>query len=172
MSQVSRSLKNLEAPRPLKSNNANRQTHLATPAYELQTSMYKPIQYDFCLCFFFACILWKCNLNVKLVSISVEELITLVENVADSVSIGQCNPDSMALLLSNLRILGPQLEEYSKSTLDQGMIYLNSIIQINLKKKIKQFFSIEQKTSRSAAQFLEFFSRKITNRIREYLYED
>lgn len=51
----------------------------------------------------------------------VEELITLIENVADSVSIGHCNPDSMALLLSNLRVLGPQLEEYSKSTLDQGM---------------------------------------------------
>lgn len=54
--------------------------------------------------------------------IAVEELITLVENVADSVSIGQCNPDSMSVLLSNLRMLGPQLEEYSKSTLDQGMI--------------------------------------------------
>lgn len=57
-----------------------------------------------------------------LLSIAVEELITLVENVSDSVSIGQCNPDSMALLLSNLRVLGPQLEEYSKSTLDQGTI--------------------------------------------------
>lgn len=43
-----------------------------------------------------------------------------MENVADSVSIGQCNHDSMSMLLSNLRILGPQLEEYSKSTLDQG----------------------------------------------------
>lgn len=51
---------------------------------------------------------------------AVEELITLVENVAHSVSVGQCNPDSMALLLSNLRILGPQLEEYAKSILDQG----------------------------------------------------
>lgn len=63
-----------------------------------------------------------------LLSIAVEELITLVENVSDSVSIGQCNPDSMALLLSNLRVLGPQLEEYSKSTLDQGTI---SIFIIN-----------------------------------------
>lgn len=44
----------------------------------------------------------------------------MVENVADSVSIGQCNLDSMSILLSNLRTLGPQLEEYSKSTLDQG----------------------------------------------------
>lgn len=62
--------------------------------------------------------------------ITVEELITLVENVADSVSIGQCNPDSMALLLSNLRILGPQLEEYSKSTLDQGIYpYFLSVLQ-------------------------------------------
>lgn len=44
----------------------------------------------------------------------------MIENVADSVSMGQCNPDSMSLLLSNLRVHGPQLEEYSKSTLDQG----------------------------------------------------
>lgn len=51
---------------------------------------------------------------------AVEELITLIENVADSVSMGQCNPDSMSLLLANLRIHGPQLEDYSKSTLDQG----------------------------------------------------
>lgn len=60
--------------------------------------------------------------------ISVEELITLLENVADSVSIGQCNPDNMALLLSNLRILGPQLEEYSKSTLDQGTCLDNQCV--------------------------------------------
>lgn len=50
----------------------------------------------------------------------VEELITLIENVAESVSIGQCNPDSMSLLLASLKSHGPQLEEYSKSTLDQG----------------------------------------------------
>ncbi|XP_031619001.1 eukaryotic translation initiation factor 4E-binding protein Mextli isoform X2 [Contarinia nasturtii] len=96
MSQVSRSLKNLEAPRPLKSSSANRQTHHATPAYELQT---------------------------------IEELITLVENVADSVSIGQCNPDSMSLLLTNLRILGPNLEEYSKSTLDQAYVKFRNASQ-------------------------------------------
>lgn len=66
----------------------------------------------------------------------VEELITLVENVADSVSIGQCNPDSMALLLSNLRILGPQLEEYSNSTLDQGMF---CSVKIDFQSKLKDF---------------------------------
>lgn len=59
----------------------------------------------------------------------VEELITLIENVADSVSIGQCNPDSMSMLLSSLRVHGPQLEEYSKSTLDQGndQLFVNPI---------------------------------------------
>lgn len=62
----------------------------------------------------------KTGLSCRFHWFAVEELINIVENVADSVSIGQCNPDSMALLLSNLRILGPQLEEYSKSTLDQG----------------------------------------------------
>lgn len=34
---------------------------------------------------------------------------------------GQCNPDSMTVLLTNLRIHGPQLEDYSKLTLDQGI---------------------------------------------------
>ena len=58
----------------------------------------------------------------RVVCISVEELITLIENVADSVALGQCNPDSMTLLLANLRIHGPQLEDYSKSTLDQGIL--------------------------------------------------
>lgn len=57
--------------------------------------------------------------------VPVEELITLIENVADSVSMGQCNPDSMSMLLANLRIHGPQLEDYSKSTLDQGIFQLN-----------------------------------------------
>lgn len=40
--------------------------------------------------------------------------------MADSVAIGQCDPDSMSLLLASLRTHGPQLEDYSKSTLDQG----------------------------------------------------
>lgn len=52
--------------------------------------------------------------------VSVEELILLIENVADSVAVGQCNPDDMALLLSTLRSHGMQLEDYSKFTLDQG----------------------------------------------------
>lgn len=58
--------------------------------------------------------------------VSVEELITLLENVADSVSMGQCNPDSMTTLLATLRIHGPQLEDYSKSTLDQGSVTQHS----------------------------------------------
>lgn len=66
---------------------------------------------------------WRFDIHFSRVfCISVEELITLIENVADSVALGQCNPDSMTLLLANLRIHGPQLEDYSKSTLDQGIL--------------------------------------------------
>lgn len=43
---------------------------------------------------------------------------------------GQSNPDSMSILLSNLRIHGPQLEDYSKSTLDQGKSYKNITITV------------------------------------------
>lgn len=110
MSQASRSLKNLEAPRPLKSIGGARQTHHATPKYELQTSKMN----------FVTISILHVNFICFSLSLSVEELITLIENVADSVSMGQCNPDSMSLLLSCLRTHGPQLEEYSKSTLDQG----------------------------------------------------
>lgn len=119
MAQVGRSGKNLETPRPLKT--SMRMSHHA-PATELQSSnIHKSLsKYSY---------LspppqnsanrWKYAFQF-----TVEELITLIENVADSVSIGQCNPDEMALLLSNLRIHGLQLEDYSKSTLDQGNTFI------------------------------------------------
>lgn len=64
-----------------------------------------------------------------MVAFPVEELITLVESVADSVSMGHCNADSMAMLLANLRMHGPQLEEYSKSTLDQAYVKFRNASQ-------------------------------------------
>lgn len=116
MSQVGRTLKNLEAPRPLKSSISRLSNTHHAPAYELQTSKF---------------LLWASSIVSDAIDIfsflvpsnsaAVEELITLIENVADSVSMGQCNPDSMSMLLANLRVHGPQLEDYSKSTLDQGI---------------------------------------------------
>lgn len=106
MSQVGRQMKNLEAPRPLKSS-MSRTVH-QTPLYGLQTSNFQLESIDLST-------EYDCEFQI-----SVEELITLVESVAGSLSTGQCNPDSMTLLLTNLRMHGPQLEEYSKSTLDQG----------------------------------------------------
>lgn len=71
---------------------------------------------------------------------AVEELITLIENVADSVSMGQCNPDSMSMLLANLRIHGPQLEDYSKSTLDQGKYCRSKLLTFYSSKRIHILF--------------------------------
>lgn len=113
MAQVGRAGKNLETPRPLKT--SMRVSHHA-PATELQSSNIHKSLSKYCY-------LSSANPLKYAFKFTVEELITLIENVADSVSIGQCNPDEMALLLSNLRIHGLQLEDYSKSTLDQGNEY-------------------------------------------------
>lgn len=42
---------------------------------------------------------------------------------------GQCNADSMTMLLANLRMHGPQLEDYSKSTLDQAYVKFRNASQ-------------------------------------------
>lgn len=52
----------------------------------------------------------------------VEELISLIENVAQTVSIGSSDSESMTILLANLRNLGPQLEVISKDTLDRAFV--------------------------------------------------
>lgn len=94
MSQMGRAVKNLEAPRPLKS--TLKQTHVHVPVYEVQ---------------------------------SIEELITLTENVAASLDNGCNNADGMNALLANLRLHGPQLELVSKDTLDRAFVIFRNASQ-------------------------------------------
>lgn len=93
MSQVGRVIKNIETPRPLKT---NRQAHVHAPQYEVQ---------------------------------SIEELISLVESVAGTLSNGCNDQEGMTLLLSNLRMLGPQLEMFSKDTLDRAFVTFRNASQ-------------------------------------------
>uniref|UniRef100_A0A1Q3FEQ3 Putative eukaryotic translation initiation factor 4e-binding protein mextli n=1 Tax=Culex tarsalis TaxID=7177 RepID=A0A1Q3FEQ3_CULTA len=95
MAQMGRAaVKNLEAPRPLKS--TLKQTHVHVPVYEVQ---------------------------------SIEELITLTENVAASLDNGCNNADGMNALLANLRLHGPQLELVSKDTLDRAFVIFRNASQ-------------------------------------------
>lgn len=59
----------------------------------------------------------------------VEELITLTENVAASLSLGQSSPDTMSILLSNLRSHGPQLEAIFKDSLDRAFVAFRNASQ-------------------------------------------
>lgn len=61
--------------------------------------------------------------------ISVDELISLIENIAVSVEAGQCNHESTNVLLSNLRIYGPKLEQISKDTLDRAFVAFRNASQ-------------------------------------------
>ncbi|XP_058826450.1 eukaryotic translation initiation factor 4E-binding protein Mextli isoform X2 [Topomyia yanbarensis] len=94
MSQISRAVKNLEPPRPLKA--TLKQLHGHVPVYEVQ---------------------------------SIEELITLTENVAASLNSGCNSADGMNALLANLRLYGPQLENVSKDTLDRAFVIFRNASQ-------------------------------------------
>lgn len=60
---------------------------------------------------------------------SIEELITLTENVAASLANGCNNADGMNALLANLRLHGPQLEIISKDTLDRAFVIFRNASQ-------------------------------------------
>lgn len=49
--------------------------------------------------------------------------------MASALSLGQSNADSMSILLSNLRIHGPQLELISKDTLDRAFVTFRNASQ-------------------------------------------
>ncbi|CAD7080085.1 unnamed protein product [Hermetia illucens] len=89
MSQIGKTIKNLEAPRPLKSRSS----------HQLKNYMV------------------------------IEELIQLVETVAMTLASGISNPESMAILISNLRINGPQLETIAKDTLDRAFVTFRNASQ-------------------------------------------
>ncbi|XP_058062230.1 eukaryotic translation initiation factor 4E-binding protein Mextli isoform X2 [Anopheles bellator] len=60
---------------------------------------------------------------------SIEELISLTENVAASLANGCNNADGMNALLANLRLHGPQLENVSKDTLDRAFVIFRNASQ-------------------------------------------
>lgn len=53
----------------------------------------------------------------------------MTENIASNLSAGQYNADNMNILLSNLRVHGPQLEIISKDTLDRAFITFRNASQ-------------------------------------------
>lgn len=59
----------------------------------------------------------------------IEELITLIENVATTLVNGSINAESLSLLTYNLRIHGPRLEEIAKDTLDRTFVVLRNSSQ-------------------------------------------
>lgn len=69
------------------------------------------------------------NVHKTHVYISVEELITLTENVATQLANGINNQESMSVLLTNLRNHGPQLEALSKDTLDRSFVTFRNASQ-------------------------------------------
>lgn len=60
---------------------------------------------------------------------SIEEMIVLTENVANQLTNGLNNTESMNILTSNLRILGPQLEMVSKDILDRAFVIFRNASQ-------------------------------------------
>ncbi|KAH8413410.1 hypothetical protein KR009_010910 [Drosophila setifemur] len=76
----------------------------------------------------------------------IEELIQLIDNV--TVGLQQCNttPDSITLLLHNLRVHGPQLEAVSKDTLDRAFVVFRNASQderLNITTRLKLLELIE-----------------------------
>lgn len=60
---------------------------------------------------------------------SIEEMIMLTENVANQLANGLNNAESMNVLTSNLRILGPQMELVSKDILDRAFVIFRNASQ-------------------------------------------
>lgn len=59
----------------------------------------------------------------------IEELITLIENVANTLVNGSINSENLSMLTYNLRIHGPRLEEIAKDTLDRTFVVLRNSSQ-------------------------------------------
>lgn len=76
----------------------------------------------------------------------IEELIQLIDNV--TVGLQSCNttPESITLLLHNLRVHGPQLEAVSKDTLDRAFVVFRNASQderLNITTRLKLLELIE-----------------------------
>lgn len=131
MSQISRLIKNLETPRPLKSKTDT----LHTPHYEIQ---------------------------------SIEEMISLVENVAQTLSTGSNDQEGMTILLSNLRTLGPQMELFSKDTLDRSFVAFRNASQderLNIMTRLNllELIELRAKTWENSDGTDSYYKHKATN---------
>jgi len=60
---------------------------------------------------------------------SIEELLTLIENIAGNLAAGICNAESINVLAANMRILGVQVEMLAKETLDRAFVSFRNASQ-------------------------------------------
>nr|XP_017025803.1 eukaryotic translation initiation factor 4E-binding protein Mextli isoform X2 [Drosophila kikkawai] len=76
----------------------------------------------------------------------IEELIQLIDNVTVGLQSYNTTPESMTLLLHNLRVHGPQLEAVSKDTLDRAFVVFRNASQderLNILTRLKLLELIE-----------------------------
>lgn len=76
----------------------------------------------------------------------IEELIQLIDNVTVGLQSYNTTPESITLLLHNLRVHGPQLEAVSKDTLDRAFVVFRNASQderLNILTRLKLLELIE-----------------------------
>lgn len=99
---------------------------------------------------------------------SVEELITLTENVAASLASGCNNADGVNALLANLRLHGPQLENVSKDTLDRALVIFRNASQderLNIMTRLNllQLIELRAKSWQVSDGANTYYKHKATN---------
>uniref|UniRef100_A0A182PA77 K Homology domain-containing protein n=1 Tax=Anopheles epiroticus TaxID=199890 RepID=A0A182PA77_9DIPT len=99
---------------------------------------------------------------------SIEELITLTENVAASLASGCNNADGVNALLANLRLHGPQLENVSKDTLDRALVIFRNASQderLNIMTRLNllQLIELRAKSWQVSDGANTYYKHKATN---------
>ncbi|XP_058125292.1 eukaryotic translation initiation factor 4E-binding protein Mextli [Anopheles coustani] len=99
---------------------------------------------------------------------SIEELITLTENVAASLANGCNNADGMNALLANLRLHGPQLENVSKDTLDRAFVIFRNASQderLNIMTRLNllELIELRAKSWQVSDGINSYYKHKATN---------
>ncbi|XP_053676813.1 eukaryotic translation initiation factor 4E-binding protein Mextli isoform X3 [Anopheles nili] len=99
---------------------------------------------------------------------SIEELITLTENVAASLVNGCNNADGVNALLANLRLHGPQLENVSKDTLDRALVIFRNASQderLNIMTRLNllQLIELRAKSWQVSDGANTYYKHKATN---------
>lgn len=99
---------------------------------------------------------------------SIEGLITLVENVATTLSNGCNEQEGMTKLLSNLRMLGPQLEIFAKDTLDRAFVTFRNASQderLNIMTRLNllELIELRAKSWQISDGINSYYKHKATN---------